>query len=176
MQNQLIIKSTENQPILKLYFYKNKKNVIIKKNKNFMQIPETLNDLKKTANLKNGAPVMPKEIRTFGQKAADKVTGFCGSWTFIISVLTYIAIWVTLNLTAWTYQWDPWPFIILNLTLSCLASLQAPVILMSQNRQNQKDRLNQRYDYLIDRKSSRDIEKLLKEVKDLKKQISKIKF
>ena len=117
---------------------------------------------------------LPKETRTFGQRSADALTKFAGSWTFIIAVLAYIAIWITLNLVAWGLHWDPWPFIILNLTLSCLAALQAPVILMSNNRQGERDRINQRYDYLVDRKTSRDVEKILKEIASMKRKLEKI--
>ena len=131
-------------------------------------IPLKLNDAEKDQfNL----PLMPKEIRTAGQKAADRLTAFCGSWTFIISALVFIAVWILLNLFAWEFSWDPWPFILLNLALSCLAAMQAPIILMSQNREAQRDRLNQRYDYLVDRKTGRDAEKILKEIETLKRKL-----
>ncbi len=116
---------------------------------------------------------MPREKLTFGQKAADRLSNFCGSWKFIILVLTYIFLWILLNLIGWGLQWDPWPFIILNLTLSCLAALQAPVILMSQNRQTQRDRLSQRYDYLVDRKTSREVSQILKELSSIKRKLNK---
>ncbi len=144
-------------------------------NKQEQQVPNKLLDIEKDGMMRSGHPTLPKETRTFGQRAADIVTGFCGSWTFIIMVLSYIAVWVALNLIAWGLRWDPWPFIILNLTLSCLAALQAPVILMSNKRSDQRDRINQRYDYLVDRKTSRDVEKILKEVSELKKKIDKIR-
>ncbi|MBI5076755.1 DUF1003 domain-containing protein [Candidatus Falkowbacteria bacterium] len=117
---------------------------------------------------------LPREQLTLGQRAADKVTGFCGSWRFIFIVLAYIAVWIMLNLIAWKLRWDPWPFIMLNLTLSCLAAMEAPVILMSQNREAQRDRLNQRYDYLIDRKAEHEIEKILSELQIIKKKLEKI--
>lgn len=123
---------------------------------------------------KDGLPQLNKENLTFGQRAADRVTTFCGSWTFIIAVLTYIAIWITLNMIGWRFHWDPWPFIILNLTLSCLAALQAPVILMSQNRTNERDRLSQRYDYLVDRKTSRDVDLILKKVDAIQRKLNQV--
>lgn len=135
--------------------------------------PASIKNIKKTCGNNSSLSCLPKETKTFGQKAADALTGFCGSWRFIISVLIYIAIWVTLNLIAWNYRWDPWPFIILNLTLSCLAALQAPVILMSQNRRNERDHLNQRYDYLIDRKAEREIQKILKKLEVIEKKLDK---
>ena len=122
---------------------------------------------------KDNQPVLPKEKLTVGQRAADGLTKFAGSWTFIILVVSYIFIWIALNLIAWQYRWDPWPFIILNLTLSSLAALQAPVILMSQIRAGERDRLNQRYDYLVDRKTQRDVGKILKQVESIKRKIDK---
>jgi uncharacterized membrane protein len=139
-------------------------------NKN--QIPKKLKDLEMN---KDQLPTkLPRETRTFGQRAADVVTNFCGSWTFIIMVLTYIFIWISLNLVAWQFRWDPWPFIILNLTLSCLAALQAPIILMSNNRQAERDRISLRYDYLVDRKTSRDVARIIKEIESVKRKLDSI--
>ena len=101
-----------------------------------------------------------KVPKTFGQKAADKLTKWAGSWTFIILVFMLIGAWVYLNITAYMKHWDPWPFIILNLCLSCLAAIQAPIILMSQNRQSQKDRLKSEYDYSVNRKAEREIREI----------------
>ena len=112
--------------------------------------------------LKPQHPVFKTKL-TLGQRAADIITNFCGSWTFIILVLVFIAAWMALNSIAFLYQWDPWPFIILNLCLSCLAALQAPVILMSQNRQTQRDRVKAEFDYRINKKA----EKEIREIKNL---------
>ena len=71
-----------------------------------------------------------------------------------------IAGWIYLNVSAYVNNWDPWPFIILNLCLSCLAAIQAPIILMSQNRQSQKDRLKSEYDYSVNRKAEREIREI----------------
>ncbi len=101
-----------------------------------------------------------KVERTFGQKAADKLTKFAGSWTFIILVGLFIAGWIYLNITAYIKNWDPWPFIILNLVLSCLAAIQAPIILMSQNRQSQRDRIKAQYDYKINKKAEQEIREI----------------
>jgi uncharacterized membrane protein len=100
---------------------------------------------------------------TFGQRLADKVATFGGSWTFIITFFSFIIIWMVLN--AWflaTQQFDPYPFIFLNLILSCLAAIQAPIIMMSQNRQEQKDRQRSEHDYKINLKAELEI-KLLSE-------------
>lgn len=119
-------------------------------------------------------PQLPKEKRSVGQSAADALTRFCGSWTFIIALLCGIVGWIILNIIAWEYNWDPAPFILLNLVLACFTSLQAPIILMSQKRAAERDRMSQRYDYLIDRKTGRDAEKILGEIKGLEKKLNKL--
>ena len=77
---------------------------------------------------------------TFGQRAADTLTKWAGSWTFILLFIFILILWIFTNVYAWINTWDPYPFILLNLFLSCIAAIQAPIILMSQNRANQKDR------------------------------------
>ena len=98
---------------------------------------------------------------TFGQRIADKVASFGGSWTFIISFGIFIFIWINLNVF-WMMNksFDPYPFILLNLILSCIAALQAPVIMMSQNRQEEKDRERGKKDYMINLKSELEIRTL----------------
>ncbi len=100
---------------------------------------------------------------TFGQRLADKVAAFGGSWTFITTFFSFILIWMMINI--WilaTKPFDPFPFILLNLILSCLAAIQAPIIMMSQNRQEQKDRQRGEHDYQINLKAELEI-KLLSE-------------
>ena len=100
---------------------------------------------------------------TFGQRIADQVAAFGGSWTFIIVFFFFIIVWMTINV--WflaTKPFDPYPFILLNLILSCLAAIQAPIIMMSQNRQEQKDRQRSEHDYKINLKAELEI-KLLSE-------------
>ncbi len=81
--------------------------------------------------------------RTFGERMADRFAAIVGSWTFIVIQSVLLVIWVTLNLIAWTYRWDPYPFILLNLALSFQAAYASPIIMMSQNRQSQlADRRN----------------------------------
>jgi uncharacterized membrane protein len=111
-------------------------------------------------------PVFKKQY-TFGQRAADWLSRWAGSWTFIISFLIFIGLWMCANIYAWINQWDPYPFILLNVVLSCLAALQAPIILMSQNRQSQVDRTKAEYDYRINKKSER-------EIQEIKKQLTRI--
>jgi uncharacterized membrane protein len=90
---------------------------------------------------------------TFGQKAADGLARFAGSWTFIIIFFAILLLWIVMNVIIISKPFDPYPFILLNLILSCLASIQAPVIMMSQNRQEQKDRLRAKNDYKVNLKA-----------------------
>ena len=98
------------------------------------------------------------ETRNLGQKVADQVADFGGSWTFIISFLIFIVVWIGANVFILVNKgFDPYPFILLNLILSCIAALQAPVIMMSQNRQEEKDRNRAKKDYMINLKSELEI-------------------
>lgn len=98
---------------------------------------------------------------TYGQRLADKIASFGGSWRFIIIFGVFILIWMTINIIFLASKpFDPYPFILLNLILSCLAALQAPVIMMSQNRQEEKDRERSRQDYMINLKSELEIRML----------------
>lgn len=119
----------------------------------------------------NKHPVLKRGQLTFGQKASDTLTRFAGSWTFIILVLIYLAIWIILNVIAWIYKWDPYPFILLNLVLSCLAAIQAPIILMSQNRSTERDRMRAEYDYQVNRKAEREIEQIQKTLETIKRKL-----
>nr|WP_294859222.1 DUF1003 domain-containing protein [uncultured Fluviicola sp.] len=97
-------------------------------------------------------------VDTLGQRVADKVATFGGSWTFIISFMTFLLAWIAFNVFFLLNKgFDPYPFILLNLILSCLAALQAPVIMMSQNRQEEKDRERSKKDYMINLKSEVEI-------------------
>jgi len=128
-----------------------------------------LNDLEKTVlhsvtnknTLTDKLDGDDKQNLTAGQKVADKVASFGGSWTFIISFGVFIFIWISLNVF-WLVNkgFDPYPFILLNLILSCIAALQAPVIMMSQNRQEEKDRERAKKDYMINLKSELEIRTL----------------
>ena len=92
------------------------------------------------------------------QKLSDKVASFGGSWTFIIAFGIFILVWIVANIYWFTNQkFDPYPFIFLNLILSCIAALQAPIIMMSQNRQEEKDRRRSRSDYVINLKAEMEI-------------------
>ena len=96
----------------------------------------------------------PKEILTQGQKISDKVARFGGSWTFIILFMILLFFWILFNsISPKQDNFDPYPFILMNLILSCIAALQAPIIMMSQNRQEEKDRQRGENDYLINLKA-----------------------
>lgn len=122
---------------------------------------------------KGSNPAHPGKVTpTFSQKAADKLTKIIGSWTFILLFILYIIFWVLANLYAWLNSWDPYPFILLNLTLSCVAAIQAPIILMSQNRANQKDRQRMDYDYQVDKKSEKKIEEIKKQLDRIERKLN----
>jgi len=105
------------------------------------------------------------ETLTIGQRVADKVADFGGSWTFIISFGFFVVIWIGINALALAgTNFDPYPFILLNLILSCLAALQAPVIMMSQNRQEDKDRQRARSDFMINLKAELEIRGLHRKI------------
>ncbi len=108
-----------------------------------------------------------QERLTFGQRIADAVADTMGSWPFIITQTTILAIWITLNVTAWINHWDPYPFILLNLTLSFQAAYAAPFIMMSQNRQASKDRIAAEIDHQVNAKAELEVGLLLKRIDDL---------
>jgi len=104
---------------------------------------------------------------THGQKIADKITKVMGSWAFIITQTIIILVWIAFNLTAYINHWDPYPFILLNLLFSTQAAYAAPIIMMAQNRQSQRDRIQARYDLATDRASKRGIDELQKHLSRL---------
>lgn len=112
------------------------------------ELMHLLLDKKISANLNNREADM-----SFGQKAADAVAKFAGSWGFISCFVGVMVIWVVVNALLATRAFDSYPFILLNLVLSCVAAIQAPVIMMSQNRQEEKDRARAENDYRVNLKS-----------------------
>lgn len=110
-----------------------------------------------------------EEQLTFGERLADRVASFGGSWTFIIIFLFFLMMWMIFNtFVLATRAYDPYPYILLNLILSCLAALQAPVIMMSQNRQAEKDRLQSKNDYEVDVKAELEICQLHEKLNELR--------
>lgn len=101
-----------------------------------------------------------KEKYTAGQRAADKIAKFAGSWAFIFSFTAVLVLWMVVNALLAKKAFDPYPFILLNLVLSCVAAIQAPLIMMSQNRQEEKDRRRAENDYKVNLKTEIMIEDL----------------
>jgi len=119
----------------------------------------------------------PEDVLTKGQKISDKVARFGGSWAFIISFFIILFVWILLNtITPIRDNFDPYPFILMNLILSCIAALQAPVIMMSQNRVEEKDRKRSENDYLINLKSELAIRALHEKVDLLIEEQIKVLF
>ena len=112
---------------------------------------------------------------TVRQRAADKVSLWFGSWKFISLVFIFIAIWAVINVYMILYRWDPYPFILLNFILSTLAAIQAPIILMSQGRQAERDRINAKYDYQVTRKTEREIQNMQQDLDEIKFLIKNLK-
>lgn len=105
---------------------------------------------------------------TFGQRSADTLTRWAGSWTFILILTFLLFLWILANVLLVVYRWDPYPFILLNLFLSFMAAYQAPIILMSQNRAADWDRAKANQDLTVDKKAEmeiRDIQADLEEIK-----------
>ena len=111
-----------------------------------------------------------EERETFGQRMADGVARFGGSWGFVIAFFIVLVTYVSIN-SILSKPWDPYPFILLNLFLSMLAAIQAPVIMMSQNRQDSKDRLRSELDYRVNLKAEVEIEELLQRVGDIERML-----
>ncbi len=124
------------------------------------------------------SPQKEKEKDTLGQRAADTIAKFAGSWAFIFSFVGVLVLWMTVNVLLAAGAFDPYPFILLNLVLSCVAAIQAPLIMMSQNRQEEKDRRRAENDYKVNLKTEIMIEDLydkvtaiLKKQTELEKQL-----
>jgi uncharacterized membrane protein len=122
---------------------------------------------------RNPNEVIEKDA-TFGERVADAVAGFGGSWTFIISFILGLAIYTSASILRGHRSWDPYPFILLNLFLSMLAAIQAPVIMMSQNRQDTKDRLRGELDYDVNRRAESEIQGLARKLNLLGEKIGDV--
>ena len=124
-------------------------------------------------NNQSRQPPLPRIKTTAGQRIADKAVHIIGSWKFVLWLIIFLILWISLNIMMVIRRWDPYPFILLNLILSCLAAIQEPLILMSQNREAQRDRLRAEYDYRINRKAEREIEDMQKDLDEIKKLLKK---
>ena len=108
-----------------------------------------------------------EEQETFGERVADTVASFGGSWSFILLFLAILIVYTAINIALRRAAWDPYPFILLNLFLSMLAAIQAPVIMMSQNRQDKRDRLRGELDYEVNRRAHKEIQGLAQKLNSL---------
>ena len=109
-----------------------------------------------------------EEKLTFGQRLADHFAQIIGSWRFIVIQSTLLVVWIALNITAYVFRWDPYPFILLNLALSFQAAYAAPIIMMSQNRQSDKDHLQAKNDYEVNLKAELEIMQLHEKFNELR--------
>ena len=129
---------------------------------------DVMDAIKNNSVLSENMEEEAEEELTVGEKLADKVASFGGSWTFILVFFSFILIWILINIYFITQKpFDPYPFILLNLLLSCLAAIQAPIIMMSQNRQEQKDRIRGEHDYKINLKAELEIKILSEKIDHL---------
>ncbi|MCX6011489.1 MAG: DUF1003 domain-containing protein [Chloroflexi bacterium] len=129
---------------------------------------DVIKSLKEQELLSENINVEFDQKLTFGQRLSDKLADSAGSWGFIIAFGVVILLWIIINTVLLVFRhFDPYPFILLNLVLSCLAALQAPVILMSQNRQESRDRLRAEYDYRVNLKAELEIRNLHEKVDHL---------
>lgn len=131
----------------------------------------TQDDYKHLSELRRSRGTRRERARTtVGQRLADRVAAVVGSWRFIAIQSTLLILWIGLNVTAYIQNWDPYPFILLNLVLSFQAAYTAPIIMMSQNRQSDIDRERARLDYDINIKAELEIELLHQKVDMLREQ------
>jgi uncharacterized membrane protein len=129
---------------------------------------QVMNSLKEHELLSTNINVEFERRLTFGEHLADKMAEYAGSWRFISIFFGVLLLWIILNTVALTQrQFDPYPFILLNLVLSCIAAVQAPVIMMSQNRQEAKDRLRSEHDYRVNLKAELEIRHLHEKIDHL---------
>ncbi|MEK6859519.1 MAG: DUF1003 domain-containing protein [Nanoarchaeota archaeon] len=105
------------------------------------------------------------------QKTEDFLAKFAGSWGFILFLIIFIILWVIINLYGFIYKSDPYPFIFLNLILNIITVIIAPIILMSQNRESQRDRVRAEYDYKINKKAELEIEQLKKQLDKIERRM-----
>lgn len=112
--------------------------------------------------------------RTTGQRIADATAQTLGSWAFIVGQTVVVGFWVVLNITAWVRHWDPYPFILLNLMFSVQAAYTAPVLMMSQNRQAQRDRYQAQADFDTNVKAEREIEDLQAHLHRIEKTLARL--
>jgi len=129
---------------------------------------EVLRSLREHEILATNVDAEFEQAWSFGERLADRIAAFGGSWTFLIAFGVFLALWILMNsLVLLWHPVDPYPYILLNLVLSCLAAIQAPIIMMSQNRQEAKDRLRSQHDYQVNLKAELEIRHLHEKIDHL---------
>ncbi len=121
---------------------------------------EVLDKIRRRERVSRNVEALHQERLTFGQRVSDRLADIAGSWRFIFSFALVLGVWVLLNTVALMHHWDKYPYILLNLFLSMLAAIQAPVIMMSQNRQEAHDRLRAEHDYEVNLKAEIEIQQI----------------
>jgi len=113
--------------------------------------------------------------KTLGGKAADSLTNWVGSWHYIIFLIIFLLVWIAINtsLVLSEKSWDPYPFILLNLVIAAIAAIEVPIILMSQNRQEKRDRAREEYDFAVNRKSEKEIREIRGQLNRIEKRLEK---
>lgn len=142
------------------YNYKEVTEKILESKEEFDDIEEELIHELIQGKVSKDTNVVDQSRLSFGDKMSDKISSFVGSWPFIMVSVSLIIIWVIINVSYIIKPFDPYPFILLNLFLSCIAAIQAPIIMMSQNREGDKDRIKAKNDYKVNLKSEIIIEDL----------------
>jgi len=133
-------------------------------------IEKDLHDkIRRRERVSKNVHVLHRERLTFGQRVSDKLAEVAGSWTFIFGFGLVLGAWILVNTAAFVHHWDKYPYILLNLFLSMLAAIQAPVILMSQSRQEARDRIRAEHDYEVNLKAEMEIEQLHEKLDELRK-------
>jgi uncharacterized membrane protein len=143
------------------------KNMILQETGKLNKLDEEVLDALHNQELISNQPDILDNNRSVGEKLADAVASFGGSWTFVIIFFCFLGVWMLINSVITNKPFDPYPFILLNLLLSCLAAIQAPIIMMSQNRKETKDRQRSEYDYQVNLKAELEIRLLHEKIDHL---------
>jgi len=145
-------------------------------NSNSSKMSSNHNSKKEIHPIKHKHHPVFREPLTFGQRAADMIARIGGSWAFITVFGLFLVAWMILNtFILLNKSFDPYPYILLNLVLSCVAAFQAPIILMAQGRQGERDRIDAKYDHAINRKAERENRVIMKELDSIKRMIRESK-
>ena len=133
---------------------------------------EVVDKIRRRERVSRNVEALHQERLTLGERFADRVADIAGSWTFILGFAAVLGVWVFVNSVAFVSHWDKYPYILLNLMLSTLAAVQAPVILMSQNRQEARDRLRSEHDYEINLKAEIEVQQIIEKLSEIQAMLS----